>query len=269
LDTILFFSDKGKVYSERAYQIPDADRTARGIPIVNVLSLDAKETITAAVAVPKFDEAEYCTMATRLGRVKRVVLSEFSSVRPSGLAAISLDKDDELGWVRLTHGDNEIILVTEHGYAVRYPEEQIRAMGRTAAGVIGIRMRKGDYVTSMDVVETGGDLLVVTRKGYGKRTPLTEYSSKNRGGSGMQTINLSGLSKVGPITSARVVQTGDDLTIISANGVVMRTNVEHIPQTGRSTRGSLLMGIQEGDSVASVARIAAADLIKAGVSTDQ
>jgi DNA gyrase subunit A len=269
LDTILFFSDKGKVYSEKAYQIPDADRTARGIPIVNVLSLDAKETITAAVAVPKFDDAEYCTMATRMGRVKRVVLSEFSSVRPSGLAAISLDNDDELGWVRLTHGNNEVILVTERGYAVRFPEEQIRSMGRTAAGVIGIRMRKGDYVTSMDVVEEGGELLIVTRKGYGKRTPLAEYQLKNRGGSGVRTISLTGLSKIGTITSARVVQAGDDMTIISSNGVVMRTNVEHVPQTGRSTRGSLLMGIQEGDSVASVARIAAADLRKAGVSEDQ
>jgi DNA gyrase subunit A len=268
LDTVLFFSDKGKVYSEKAYQIPDADRTARGIPIVNVLALDAKETITAAVAVPNFKAAEYCTMATRSGRVKRVVLSELSSVRPSGMIAISLDEEDELGWVRLTHGNDEIILVTERGYAVRISEEQIRAMGRTAAGVIGIRMRKGDFVTSMDVVEPGGDLLVVTRKGYGKRTPLTAYPLRNRGSSGVQTINLDGLRKTGAITSARVVQVGDDLTIISSNGVVLRTNIELVSQSGRATRGSLLMDIQEGDNVASVARIAAADLRKVGVSED-
>jgi DNA gyrase subunit A len=268
LDTILFFSDKGKVYSEKAYQIPDADRTARGIPIVNVLSLDAKETITAAVAVPKFEAAEYCTMATRNGRVKRIVLSELSSVRPSGMIAISLDESDELGWVRLTHGNDEIILVTERGYAVRISEEQIRAMGRTAAGVIGIRMRKGDYVTSMDVVEADGDLLIVTRNGYGKRTPLSEYPLKNRGAGGVQTINLGGLHKTGAITSARVVQVGDDLTIISSNGVVLRTNVELVSQTARATRGTLLINLQEGDSVASVARIAAADLRKVGVSED-
>lgn len=268
LDTILFFSDRGKVYSEKAYQIPDADRTARGIPVVNVLSLNANETITAAVAVPNFEAAEYCTMATRNGRVKRVVLSEFSSVRPSGLIAISLDENDKLGWVRLTHGDDEIILVTKRGFAVRFSEDQIRAVGRPAAGVIGVRMRKDDFVTSMDVVEEDGDLLVVTKNGYGKRTPLSEYPSRRRGNKGIQTINLKGIKKTGTITSARVVQVGDDLTIISALGVVLRTKIELISKSGRATRGSLLMDLQEGDSVASVARIAAADLRKVGVSED-
>jgi DNA gyrase subunit A len=266
LDTILFFSDKGKVYSERAYQIPDADRTARGIPIINVLALDTRETITAAVAVPDFDAAEYCTMATRSGKVKRVILSRFSSVRPSGLIAISLDEDDELDWVRLTRGDDDIILVTEHGYAVRFPEDQIRAVGRQAAGVIGIRTRKGDHVASMEVAEPGGELLVVTSKGYGKRTPLSEYPVRKRPGRGIQTINRKVMRKIGTITSARVVQKEDELTIISSTGVVLRTKVEVVSQSGRVTRGSLLMDIKEGDSVASVARTAAADLRKVGAS---
>ncbi|MEW6715997.1 MAG: DNA gyrase subunit A [Chloroflexota bacterium] len=255
LHTILFFSDRGKVYSEKAYQIPDADRYARGIPVVNVLSISPGETITAAVAVPDFESAEYCTMATRKGRVKRVELSEFASVRPSGLIAMGLDDDDQLGWVRLTRGDEEIILVTERGQALRFPEDSVRPMGRPATGVIGIRMEPGDAVTSMDVIEPGGDLLVVTMKGYGKRTPLREYPSKGRGTRGVRTIAREALDEIGPISSARVVQSDDDLTLISANGVVMRIHVSSIRSYGRSTRGVQIIDLQEGDSVASLARI--------------
>ena len=264
LDTILFFSDKGKVYSEKAYQIPDADRSARGIPIVNVLSLGAGETITAAVAAPNFEAAEYCTMATRNGRVKRVVLSEFASVRPSGLIAINLDQDDELGWVRLTRGKDEIIIVTENGRAVRFSEELVRSMGRQARGVAGIRLHKGDHVAGMEVVEPGGDLLTVTSGGFGKRTPLEEYQPKGRASSGVMTTSKKALRTVGIIAAARVVQEADDLTIISSNGVVLRTKVKDIRQAGRATRGVLLMGMQAGDSVASLARIAAADLRRVG-----
>ena len=143
LDTILFFSDRGKVYSEKAYQIPDADRTARGIPIVNVLALEAGETITAAVAVPLFNGEGYCMMATRDGRIKRIALSDFASVRPSGLIAINLDKDDWLGWARLTGGDDDVILVTERGQALRFTESEVRPMGRAAAGVTAIKLGRG------------------------------------------------------------------------------------------------------------------------------
>ncbi|HZD57428.1 MAG TPA: DNA gyrase subunit A, partial [Anaerolineales bacterium] len=264
LDTILFFTDKGKVYSERGYQIPDANRTGRGVPIVNVLTLDPGETVTAAVAVPDFDAADYCTMATRSGKVKRVQLSEFASVRPSGLIAISLEESDELGWVRLTRGDDEIMLVTEKGQALRFAEDAVRPMGRQAMGMIGIRLRKGDYVASMEVVEPGGDLLVVTTQGYGKRTPLSEYPPKGRATGGVLTIDKKALKKLGVIASARVVQEADDLTIISANGVVIRTKVKDVSQAGRATRGVILMNIQHGDTVASLARIAEADLRRVG-----
>jgi DNA gyrase subunit A len=257
LDSILFFSDRGKVYSEKAYQIPDAQRTGRGIPIVNVLALDAKETITAAVAVPSFEGAEFCTMTTRQGRMKRIALSEFASVRPSGLIAISLDEGDELGWVRLTHGNDDIILVTEMGKALRFSERVVRTMGRTAAGVTGIKLAKGDLVTGMEVVEPGGDLLVVTTGGYGKRTALSAYLSKGRATGGMVTIDQKSLEKIGKVSVVRVVQEQDDLMIISANGVVLRTQVKDIKTSGRGTRGVRLIGLQEGDSVASVARIAA------------
>ncbi len=265
LDTLLFFSDKGKVYSEKAYQIPDADRTGRGIPIVNVLPLDANETVTAVVPVPNFEAAEFCLMTTRRGRIKRVNLSDFSSVRHSGLIAINLDEGDELGWVRLTHGGDEAILVTEKGQAIRFPEEQVRPMGRTAAGVIGMRLSKGDFITSMEIVEPGGDLLVVTTGGYGKRTPLNQYTARSRATRGIKTIDQKALKKIGLITAARVVQEADDLTMISAGGVVLRTKVKNISRSSRATRGVLLMNLQEGDVVASLARIADADLRRVGV----
>ncbi len=255
LDTLLFFSDRGKVYSEKTYQIPDTDRTTKGIPVVNVLSLEAGEMITAVVPVPDFEAAEYCMMATRDGRVKRVVLSEFAAVRPSGLIAITLDAGDELGWVRLTHGDSEVIFVTEQGQALRFSEDEVRPMGRTAAGVIGMRLDRGDHITSMEVVESGGDLLIVTARGYGKRTPLSEYPVKGRATGGVQTVDKNSMQKIGPITAARVVQEIDDLTMISASGLVLRTSVKEISRSGRATRGVIIINLGAGDSVASLARI--------------
>lgn len=268
LDTLLFFSDHGKVYSEKTYQIPDVDRSGRGVPIVNVLSLDPGEKITAVLPVPDFAAAEYCIMATRNGRVKRVLLSEFASVRPSGLIAITLDKGDELGWVRLTDGKSEVILVTEQGQALRIDENEVRPMGRAAAGVTGIRLARGDFVTSMEVVEKGADLLVVTARGYGKRSSLSEYPVKSRATGGVQTIDKKALKKVGIISAARVVQEADDLTIISANGVALRTKVKDIALSGRATRGVVLINLQEGDAVASLARISAADLRRVGAADE-
>jgi DNA gyrase subunit A len=265
LDSILFFSDKGKVYSEKAYQIPDADRAARGIPIVNVLSMSAGETITAAVAVPDFVAAEYCTMATRNGKVKRVELAEFSAVRPSGLIAIGIDEGDELGWARLTDGEDEIILVTEQGQALRIAETAVRAMGRGASGVIGIGLAQGDHVASMEVLEEAGELLVITTGGYGKRTPLTEYPPKGRATGGVRTINPESLKNIGIIAAARVVQPVDELTIISAGGVVLRTRVKDVKLGSRIAKCDLLMSLEEEDYVASLAIISTAELLRAGV----
>ncbi len=264
LDTILFFSDKGKVYSEKAYQIPDADRSARGIPIVNVLSMSQGETITAAVPVPDFVAAEYCTMATINGKVKRVELAEFSAVRPSGLIAITLEEGDELGWARLTDGEDEIILVTEQGQALRFAESAVRAMGRTAVGVNGISLAPGDHVASMEVLEEGGELLVITTEGYGKRTPLTDYPPKGRATGGVQTIDQKSLKTIGKIAAARVVQPADELTIISAGGVVLRTRVKDVKHGGRVAKCDLLIALEPEDYVASLARSSAAELLYAG-----
>ena len=264
LNTVLFFSDKGKVYSEKVYQIPDADRTAKGIPLVNILSLGPNERITAAIAVSEFTEHGFCVMATERGRIKRVNLEEFASVRPSGLIAINLDEGDTLGWARLTDGKDEIILVTENGQALRFKETAVRSMGRQAAGVNGIRLKKGDAVTSMDVVQPDGALLIVTTNGFGKQTPLNEYTAKGRATGGNFTIDAKAIPVTGKIAAARVVQKDDDLTIITANGVAIRIKVKDVKQAGRATRGVHLIKPQEGDSVASVARISAEDLKKAG-----
>jgi DNA gyrase subunit A len=262
LQTILFFSDKGKVYSEKAYQIPDANRTDRGIPIVNILGVESGERITAAVAVPSFENAEYCTLATVHGRLKRMILSEFSSVRPSGVVAIGLEKGDELGWVRLTSGKDDIIMVTAQGHALRIAESAVRSMGRQAGGVAGIKLRKGDQLASMEVVEKNGSLLIVTEMGYGKRTLLSDYPKKGRATGGIVTINQKTLGSTGKIAVARVVQDEDEITLISTGGLVLRLKVKDIKSSGRATRGIRFMDLLKGDAVASLARISAADLQK-------
>ncbi|MEP0806609.1 MAG: DNA gyrase subunit A [Chloroflexota bacterium] len=264
LDSMLFFSDKGKVYSEKVYQIPDADRTAKGIPLVNILALGPNERITAAIAVSDFSAHGYCMLATARGKVKRVLMEEFASVRPSGLIAMNLEEGDTLGWARLTSGNDEVIFVTQNGQALRFHETKVRAMGRQAAGVQAIKLRKDDLVTSMDVVEKDGSLLVVTSGGYGKQTPLKEYTPKGRATSGIATIDQKALKEIGKIVAARVVQKDDDLTIITANGVAIRIKNKTVKQAGRATKGVHLIKPQPGDSVASVARISAEDLKKAG-----
>jgi DNA gyrase subunit A len=196
------------------YQIPDSDRAAKGIPLVNVLSLDPNERVTAAISVSDFSAHGYCIVSTVRGKVKRVVMEEFASVRPSGLIAMNLDEGDRLGWARLTSGKDEVIFVTEKGKALRFNEAKVRAMGRQAAGVQAIRLEGDDLVTSMDVIEKDASLLVVTSGGYGKQTPLSAYPAKGRATGGITTIDTKALDDIGKIVSARVVQKADDLTIM-------------------------------------------------------
>jgi DNA gyrase subunit A len=255
LSTLLFFSDKGKVYSEKVWQLPDERRTGRGVSIVNIINIEPDEKITAVVPVADFKNANYCTMATVKGRVKRVELSEFESVRPSGLIAISLDEDDQLGWVSLTGGEDEIMLVTRNGQALRFAETEIRPMGRPAMGVIGLRLRPDDQLAALEVLEPQGYLLVITEKGYGKRTLLSEYSPKGRATMGMATIDKRALNTIGEITEARVVQENDEVSLISSQGIVIRLEVADISIQGRATRGVRIMQLEAGDSVAAVARI--------------
>jgi len=269
LDTILFFTDKGKVYSEKTYQIPEATRTAKGISIFNILALEPDEHITAAIPVPDFDHASFCTLATKMGRIKRVAISQFASVRPSGLIAMGLNDGDELGWARLTSGDDEVIIVTENGKALRYHETEVRAMGRPAAGVIAIKLKGDDRVTTMDVVKPNSSLLTVTETGVGKQTLLEEYSPKGRATQGILTIDKHALGEIGKIIAARVVQAEDHLTLISTEGVIIRLKVKDVKTAGRATRGVHLMRTREGDTVAAVARIAADDLKQAGAKLEE
>ena len=264
LNTVLYFSNRGKVYSEKVYNLPEAGRTDKGISIMNILALNPGEKITAAVPVPGFDQAKYCTMATEKGRIKRVQLSEFSSVRPSGLIAMGLHSDDNLGWVRLTSGEDEVMMVTAFGRALRMDEKEIRCMGRPAGGVTGIRMAPKDHVTGMDVLEDGGQLLVITDKGFGKRTPLDQYVPKSRGSKGVSTIDKHNLDKIGLIATARIVQPDDEISLISTSGVLIRMNVSDISVMGRATRGVRVMDMVEGHSVASMARIEADMLLGEG-----
>lgn len=253
LHTLLFFSDRGKVYSEKVFQLPEGGRTDKGASLMNVIAMEQGESITAAVAVPDFETAGYLTFATIQGYMKRVELKEFESVRTSGLIAITLGEKDDLRWVSMTSGKDEIILVTANGQALRFKEEEIRPMGRTARGVIGIRFKDGDMLTSMAVVEKGASLLVVTEKGFGKRTDLDEYRSQGRGTQGVSTIDKNALEKIGKIASARVVQKEDEVTLISHNGIIIRLKVKDISSSGRATRGVKLMNIDKADKLASIA----------------
>ncbi len=260
LHNLLFFTDRGKVYSQKVYQIPEADRNERGVALVNVLALEAGERVTAAVTVSDFSAARYCILVTRKGKIKRLSLSEFAAVRSTGMIAMTLEEGDVLGWACLSQGNDEIILVTEQGKALRFPESAVRPMGRTAAGVQAIRLEEGDAVAGMEIVEPGAQLLIVTEQGFGKRTPLEEYPSQNRAGAGVATIDRKALANVGKIVAGRVVHPEDDLTLITANGILLRLNVRDVKQAGRATRGVRLITPQPGDSVVSVARLRLEDL---------
>ena len=264
LQSILFFSDKGKVYSQKAFYIPAARRTDKGIALHNILPLASDERITAAVPVPSFADAEFCTMVTRNGKTKRVSLSQFESVRPSGLIAIKLASDDVLGWVHLTVEDQHIIIITEQGQALRFNSNLVRSMGRAAAGVKAINLRKGDRIAGVVSVTEGGELLVVTSNGYGKRTEMRQYNPKGRATMGVATISRKAVATVtGPIVAVRSVHPDDQITIISVNGQALRTKVADIRLLGRATKGTRLINLKENDTVASVARLAAAELQEA------
>jgi DNA gyrase subunit A len=258
LDHVLFFTNRGRVYGERVFALPDTGRDARGMPMVNFLNLAADERVTTLLVAPDFAQAEYVSMVTRMGRIKRVKLSEFASVRPSGIIAVNLEPGDELGWVRATFGDQDFIVVTALGRASRFRETEVRAMGRTAAGVRAIRLGEGDVVAGFDVVEPGGDLLVLTERGWGKRTPLSQYPMHSRSSQGVWALAHSKVDQTGKIVAARVVQPNDQVSIITAAGVALRTPVANISQQGRTARGVRIVSPDDGDAVAAMARLFAA-----------
>ncbi len=250
MDDMLFFTDRGKVYQLKAHEIPDASRTAKGLPLVNLVSLEPGEQVTSMLSVPDFDEGEYLVMATVKGKIKRTLLKEYSQVRSNGLIAIGLEEGDELGWVAMSHGNEDILITTEKGQTIRFNQDQVRPMGRPASGVIGINLGAGDRCVSMDLVREDAELLVVTANGFGKRTPLEDYPTKGRGTGGVITIKLRPGDK---IAAAKVVIANSVLTFISKNGIVMRTPTSGISRLGRSTQGVTLVNPGKNDLVAGMA----------------
>jgi DNA gyrase subunit A len=250
-DTLLVFTNRGRAYQLPVRDLPEASRTGRGMPIVNFINIQQDEEVTALVPISSLEEVRYLFMVTRQGRVKRTALSEFSSVRSSGILAITLETGDELAWVLLTTGYNDIVLVTAHGQAICFPESDVRPMGRQAAGVIGIRLEDGDAVIASDLSRPNADLLVVSQHGYGKRTPLSEFRRQGRGGSGIMAAKVT--AKTGALVGARVIMGNESIIIMSARGKVIVIQATQVPQLGRAAQGVSLMRLEEGDTVAALA----------------
>ncbi|MED4129874.1 MULTISPECIES: DNA gyrase subunit A [Shouchella] len=251
--TILFFTDKGKVYRLKGYEIPELGRTAKGIPAINLLQIEPGETISTVIPIEEFGDNSYLFFLTEHGIAKRTTLSAFANIRKGGLFAINLREGDSLHGVRLTDGDREMMIGTRQGMAIRFHETDVRDMGRTAGGVKGITLSNDDGVVGMDVINEDQKVLVVTEKGYGKRTELEEYRVQSRGGKGIKTCNVT--DKNGPLVSLKMVGEDDDIMIVTANGIIIRTTVEGISTTGRNTQGVTLIRVQEGEEVATVARV--------------
>ncbi|MGG3280353.1 DNA gyrase subunit A [Paenibacillus solani] len=249
---LMFFTDKGKAYRLKAYEIPELSRTARGTPIINLIQIEQGESINAVIPVENFDSDNFLFFATRQGVVKKTPLEDYVNIRKGGLIAINLREDDSLIEVKLTDGQQEIIMGTAQGMSIRFKESDVRSMGRSATGVKGITLDDNDEVIGMDVVDQELDILIVTTKGYGKRTPASDYRSQTRGGKGIKTINIT--EKNGPVVALKVVKSEEDLMIITASGTIIRTSMEGISTMGRYAQGVKLINIREDDSVGTVCR---------------
>lgn len=252
-DFLLFFTNLGKVYSKKAYEIPEFGRNAKGLPIVNLLELDKGEKIQAVINVPEGADDNYLFFVTKMGTVKRTKVSEFQNIRRSGLIALTLRDGDELNNVLTTDGKQNILIGTHLGYAVTFNEKDVRSMGRTAAGVRGINLRDNDYVVGSDILEPDSEVLVISEKGYGKRTAGSEYPVKGRGGKGIKTANIT--EKNGPLAGVTVVNGDEDIMLITSAGVMIRFDVDDVSQTGRATLGVRLIKVDDGAQVASITAV--------------
>ncbi|MGD7045577.1 DNA gyrase subunit A [Jeotgalibacillus proteolyticus] len=252
-DTILFFSNKGKVYRTKGYEIPEYSRTAKGLPIINLLGIDKDEDINAMIRVEEFKEDSFFFFTTKYGISKRTPVSDFANIRTNGLIAINLKEGDDLISVKLTDGNKEIIIGTQNGLLIRFPESDVRSMGRTATGVRGIRLKGEDIVVGMEILEPDNEILVVTENGYGKRTTEKDYRVQSRGGKGIKTCNIT--DKNGKLIAVKAVTGEEDVMIITVQGVLIRMDVSGISQTGRSTQGVKLIRLGDQESVATVTRI--------------
>ena len=255
-DRLLFFTNKGRVYRLKAYEIPEYGRTAKGLPIVNLLKLEDNEFVQTIINVGREkNDDQYLFFATRQGIVKRTSVSEFGNIRQNGLKALNLKEEDEMMTVFLTDGESDIIMGTKFGYSVRFNESAVRNMGRTATGVRGVNLRDGDYLVGATVISNDQEVLVLTEKGFGKRTAASEYPTKGRGGKGIKTLNVA--SKNGPLAGLVTVTGDEDMVVMTDTGVVIRTNVSNISQTGRSTMGVKVMRLDNEAKIVTFALVAA------------
>jgi len=250
---VLFFTNKGRVYKLRAYEIPDAGRTAKGTNIINLIAIEQDERIETVLTIRDDVNEGFLFMATKQGLVKKTYLSEFKNLRKNGLIAINLRDGDELLKVKVTRGDAKIIIVTQDGNAIRFDESDVRPMGRTASGVRSINLRKNDIAVCMDIAVDDEDLLVISENGFGKRTPVTEYKVQRRGGTGLITYKLS--EKTGKVIGATVCKVEDELMLINTSGVAIRINISDISVTSRSAMGVTLMRTSEEEKIAAIAKI--------------
>ena len=266
-DHLLFFTNKGRVYRLKSYEIPEYGRTAKGLPVVNLLKLDEGESIQTIINVEseRSDDA-YLFFTTRHGIVKRTSVKEFANIRQNGLKALNLKDEDELINVLLTEEDTDIIIGTKFGYAVRFNQSAVRGMSRIATGVKGVNLRDGDTVVGASVITDQDEVLIITEKGYGKRTVATEYPTKGRGGKGMKTANVA--EKNGPLSGLLTVKGDEDLMIITDTGVMIRTNVANISQTGRSTMGVKVMRLDQDAKIVTFTTVAAAEKEEVGTENE-
>ncbi len=250
---LLFFSNKGRVYKIRAYEVPDAGRTAKGTNVINLIPLDPEERIQDVLSIKSMDEEGFLIMSTKQGIIKKTKLSEYKYIRKNGLNAINLREDDELLKVKVIRGDAEIMVITKDGYSIRFSETNVRPMGRTASGVKAITLREGDIAVSMDIVVTDERLLIISEEGFGKRTNLDEYPIQNRGGKGIKTYKVT--EKTGRVADAKICKDGDELMLINSDGIAIRINVDDVSISSRSTSGVRLMRTNDNQKIVAVAKI--------------
>ncbi|UIR30036.1 DNA gyrase subunit A [Priestia flexa] len=252
-DTILFFTNKGKVYKTKGYEIPEYGRTAKGLPIINLLEVDKGEWVNAIIRVDEFVDDWYLFFTTKQGISKRTPLSSFENIRNSGLIALSLREEDELISVKLTDGKRDMVIGTKNGMLIRFNENDVRSMGRTATGVKGITLDSEDEVIGMEILEEESDILIITKNGYGKRTPANEYRIQTRGGKGLRTCNIT--DKNGDVVALKCVTSGEEIMVITVSGVLIRLSVSGISQMGRNTQGVKVIRLGDSEFVSTVAKV--------------
>lgn len=254
-DTLMFFTNFGKAHKLKAYEIPEGGRTAKGTPAVNFLSLMQKERITAIIPIQEFSEEKFLIGVTKSGTIKKTPLSQYDVMRKGGLVAINLKEDDELIGIQETTGNNNVIIVTKQGKCICFSEEEVRSMGRQAAGVRAIKLEDGDEVVSMELVKEGQELFVVTEKGYGKRTSVDEYKMQTRGGKGLLTYDKAKFKKTGELVGAMVVNEDDEMMLINSDGIIIRIRAAEVSRLGRSTQGVRIMKVEEDTNIIALAKV--------------